>query len=124
MAAEALAMAREGEITIFAGETTVEVKGTGRGGRNQEAALASALHEAGGSSVFVAFGTDGVDGPTDAGGAMIDGSTAQRIRQGGLDPSVALAANDSHPALDAGGALIRCGPTGTNVADIWIVDRR
>ncbi|MGH8911302.1 MAG: MOFRL family protein, partial [Acidimicrobiia bacterium] len=82
------------------------------------------LQEADGSSAFVAFGTDGIDGPTDAAGAMIDGSTVRRIREGGLDPTVALAANDSHPALEAGGALIRCGPTGTNVADLWIVHRQ
>jgi hydroxypyruvate reductase len=94
------------------------------GGRNQEAALAAAMEVQGGTTMFAAFGTDGVDGPTDAAGALVDGLTTDRIRAGGVDPATALAANDSHPALDLARALIRCGPTGTNVADLWIVDRR
>jgi hydroxypyruvate reductase len=113
-----------GAIGVFSGETTVEVTGGGRGGRNQEAALAAALAIEGQDVVFVSFGTDGVDGPTDAAGAVVDGSTAERIRRAGIEPVEALAANDSHTALDAGDALIRTGPTGNNVADIWLVDRR
>lgn len=124
MATRALAAATAGEITVFSGETTVDVRGTGRGGRNQEAALAVALEEEGQSTMFAALGTDGVDGPTDAAGGLVDGATAARIRRGGIDPQAALAANDSYPALEAADALIRCGPTGTNVADLWIVDRR
>lgn len=78
----------------------------------------------GSESLFLAAGTDGIDGPTDAAGALIDGDTKARIEQAGIDPATALGNNDSHPALDAAGALIRIGPTGTNVADLWIVDRR
>lgn len=113
-----------GRIGIFAGETTVTVRGSGRGGRNQEAALAAALLVGGGEVAFLTFGTDGVDGPTDAAGAYVDAATFDNARQAGFDPVASLAANDSHPALDAAGALIRTGPTGINVADIWLVDRR
>ncbi len=116
--------ASEGRIVVLAGETTVEVRGGGKGGRNQEAALAAAKAIQGGSTMFTTLGSDGIDGPTDAAGAMVDGATAARIRACGIEPDDALAANDSHPALGAAGALIRCGPTGTNVADIWLVDRR
>lgn len=112
-----------GEIAVLAGETTVEVRGGGRGGRNQEAALAAAILIEDTPVVFASLGTDGVDGPTDAAGAIVDGSTARRIRQAGIDPEAALGDNDSYPALDAAGALIRCGPTGTNVADVWVVDK-
>ena len=123
-ARRALTDAAGGAITVMAGETIVEVRGGGLGGRNQEAALAAAMELQGGSTMFAAFGTDGIDGPTKAAGALVDGSTAGRIRAGGVDPATALAANDSHPALATARALIRCGPTGTNVADLWIVDRR
>lgn len=109
-----------GVVGIAAGETTVTVKGAGRGGRNQEAALAAALHLDGGEGCFGAFSTDGVDGPTDAAGAIVDGTTAVRIRAAGIDPQQRLAANDSYPALDAARALIRTGPTGTNVGDLWL----
>lgn len=113
-----------GAIGVFSGETTVEVTGGGRGGRNQEAALAAALAIDGQEVVFVSFGTDGIDGPTDAAGAVVDGSTAEHIRGAGIEPVEALSANDSYTALDAANALIRTGPTGNNVADIWLVDRR
>ncbi|MGA7270386.1 MAG: MOFRL family protein, partial [Acidimicrobiia bacterium] len=103
--------------------TTVEVTGAGSGGRNQEAALAAAMAVEGGEILFMAAGTDGVDGPTDAAGGLVDGSTIGLIETAGCDPAAALANNDSHHALEAGGALIRTGPTGTNVADLWIVDR-
>jgi len=123
-AAEALEAAPPGMVSVLAGETTVEVDGDGTGGRNQEAALAAALEMEDSPWLFVAFGTDGVDGPTDAAGAMVDGTTTETIRRSGIDPVAALADNDSHRALDAAGALIRCGPTGTNVADLWLVDKR
>lgn len=112
-----------GTIGAFSGETTVNVTGTGVGGRNQEAALAAALAIEGTSTIFAALGTDGVDGPTDAAGAVVDGSTAARIRAAGIDPDAALSNNDSHTALNAAGALLRPGPTGTNVADLWLIDR-
>lgn len=112
---------------VWGGETTVTVRGPGRGGRNQELALASAialdeLPGAGGVMV-VSLGTDGVDGPTDAAGAVVTGETAARSRALGLDPAAALSANDSHGffvALERAGVpcLIRTGPTGTNVGDV------
>ena len=123
-AIEALSATQPGRIGIFAGETTVTVRGSGRGGRNQEAALAAALELEDSGDRFVTFGTDGIDGPTDAAGAYVDGATATRIRAQGLDPETALADNDSHTALRAAAALLRPGPTGVNVADLWLVDRR
>ena len=106
-------------LTIGTGETTVVVTGDGRGGRNQHGALAAAIAIRGTPVVFGALGTDGVDGPTDAAGAVVDGGTAQRIEDAGFDPDRALENCDSHPALDAAYALVRTGPTGTNVADVW-----
>ena len=109
---------------VGGGETTVTVRGAGKGGRNQELALAFALDAAGGPLadrrdwVFLAAGTDGRDGPTDAAGGLVDASTVARIRSAGIDPAAALADNDSHHALDAAGALMRTGATGTNVADL------
>lgn len=107
-------------LVIGTGETTVVVTGDGIGGRNQHAALAAAIELEGADAVFGTLGTDGIDGPTDAAGAIVDGSTAERLRSAGVDPIAALARCDSHTALDAIGALIRTGPTGTNVADAWV----
>src|SRR5207245_1406374 len=70
-----------------------------------------------------AAGTDGVDGPTDAAGACVDGGTVARARARGFDPASALAATDSYPLLDATGDLLRTGPTGTNVADLVVALR-
>lgn len=120
----ALRAVGRGEVGVMAGETTVTVRGSGRGGRNQEAALSAAMAMEEGTDVFVTLGTDGIDGPTDAAGAYVDGATAGRIRAAGSDPVAALANNDSHSALDAAAALIRTGPTGINVADLWLIDRR
>jgi hydroxypyruvate reductase len=107
---------------LAAGETTVRVTGQGRGGRNQEVALAAAVALEGEGEVRVAsLGTDGVDGPTDAAGAWADADTARSGRARGLDPERALADNDSHPFHEAAGTLLRTGPTGTNVADLFVV---
>ncbi|MGI9585479.1 MAG: glycerate kinase type-2 family protein [Acidimicrobiia bacterium] len=125
-AQRAVAFVREcgGGITIATGETTVQVVGKGLGGRNQHAALAAAIEIDGkGSIAFAALGTDGIDGPTDAAGAIIDGLVAERLRSAGVNPAATLARCDSHPALDAAGALVRTGPTGTNVGDLWMVSR-
>lgn len=111
-------------LVVGTGETTVTVTGEGTGGRNQHGALAAALALEDREGVFGALGTDGVDGPTDAAGAVVDGATARAIRAAGIDPARALADCDSHPALDAAGALIRTGPTGTNVADVWVSYRK
>lgn len=112
--------AQPGIVSIAAGETTVAVGGSGSGGRNQHAALTVALAVEGTAAVFAALGTDGRDGPTDATGAIVDGGTAGRIREAGIDPAEALRSFDSHPALDAAGDLIRTGRTGTNVGDLWL----
>ncbi len=113
-----------GEVQIFAGETTVTVTGSGRGGRNQEAALAAAIEIEGRGVTFLAAGTDGIDGPTDAAGGIVDGETVRRGRALGLDAGEALDDNDAYPYLSATGDLIVTGPTGTNVADLWLVRKR
>ena len=113
----------DGEVLIFAGETTVTVKGTGRGGRNQEAAVAAALEIDGRNVTFLAGGTDGIDGPTDAAGGLVDGGTIDRGLAAKFDPFAALADNDTYPFLDAAGDLMIIGPTGTNVADLWLLRR-
>lgn len=107
---------------VAGGETTVTVTGTGRGGRNQELALAGAQTLEGLSDVLlVSFATDGTDGPTDAAGAVADGTTIARARDAGMDPVRYLAANNTYPCLDAIGDLIRTGPTNTNVNDLMLI---
>jgi len=103
---------------IAGGETTVAVRGAGQGGRNQEFALALAEPISGGAVAVLSAGSDGIDGPTDAAGAFVDGESSARAQAMGLDPSRALAANDSYGFFDRLGDLFRCGPTGTNVIDI------
>ncbi|HDJ29845.1 MAG TPA: DUF4147 domain-containing protein, partial [Candidatus Acetothermia bacterium] len=106
-------------LVLAAGETTVTVHGSGKGGRNQELALSAALGISGLSGVIIAsLGTDGRDGPTDAAGGMVDGETLDRLRAREIDPWDVLARNDSYTALGAVDALINTGPTGTNVADL------
>jgi len=107
---------------IAGGETTVTVRGRGRGGRCQEFALAAALAVRPGESLVVlAAGTDGTDGPTDAAGALIDGSTAGRGRAAGLDARRALDDNDSQTYLRTSGDLVMSGPTNTNLLDLYLV---
>ncbi len=106
---------------IFAGETTVTVRGAGTGGRNQELVLGAAVAMDGTPGMAVAsLGTDGVDGPTDAAGAVADGESIIKARALHLDPAATLAANDTHTFWKALGALVRTGPTGTNVMDIIV----
>ncbi|MDR7574434.1 MAG: glycerate kinase, partial [Armatimonadota bacterium] len=106
---------------LAGGETTVTVRGPGRGGRCQEFALAAAHAIRGRPRLLIgAFGTDGTDGPTDAAGAMADGTTVERARRVGLDPAAALAANDAYPFFSALGDLIVTGPTRTNVNDLYV----
>jgi glycerate 2-kinase len=116
------ALPRGHTVTIIAGgETTVNVFGDGKGGRNQEFALAAALELAGEEAMAVlAAGTDGIDGPTDAAGAYADGTTVARAASLGLDPGAHLENNDAYPFFEALGDLIVTGPTGTNVADLVI----
>jgi len=113
-------MTSPGSILVAAGETTVTIRGEGIGGRNQEAALAAALHIEGQDALFGAFGTDGIDGPTPAAGAIVDGETTSRARAVGVDLATALRNNDSHTALTALDETVVTGPSGTNVADLWI----
>jgi hydroxypyruvate reductase len=108
---------------ISSGETTVRVRGDGRGGRNQEFALALVGHLAAAPAAVVAsIGTDGIDGPTDAGGAVADSSTAARAAALGLaPPDTWLDRNDSYPYFERLGDLWKPGPTGTNVGDVQVL---
>jgi glycerate 2-kinase len=108
--------------TLLGGETTVTLRGTGRGGRNQELALRVAVALQGRAGWrFLSGGTDGRDGPTDAAGALVDGGTVARIRGAGGDVAALLANNDSYAALKLAGDLLITGGTGTNVADLQIL---
>ena len=114
---------KPGEVCIFAGETTVTVTGDGQGGRNQEAALAAAIEIEETNLTFLAAGTDGIDGPTEAAGAVVDGGTVTRGARSGLEARESLRRNDAFTFLDAAGDLLVTGSTGTNVADLWLVHR-
>jgi glycerate 2-kinase len=106
---------------LAGGELTLEVRGQGRGGRNQEFALVAARELAGVPGVvLLSAGTDGTDGPTDAAGAYADGDTWENARAGGLDPEQILTENDSYRLFDRLGDLLRTGPTGTNVNDLVV----
>ena len=115
----ALAIVAGGETTV-----TLQVK-HGKGGRNQEMALAFALaaerHALPGRWTFLSGGTDGRDGPTDAAGGIVDQETLVLIRQAGLDPQQMLDQHNAYPALLAADDLLTTGPTGTNVADLQIL---
>jgi hydroxypyruvate reductase len=123
--ARAVAFGATGDrvCVISSGETTVHVRGGGRGGRNQELAL-SALPVLAASSwptVLISVGTDGVDGPTDAAGAIADrDSLARAASADGPTVEAALAGNDSYSFFSRLGDLVRIGPTGTNVGDLQI----
>ncbi len=109
-------------LILAAGETTVTVRGNGKGGRNQELALSAALGISGLPGVIiVSLGTDGRDGPTDAAGGIVDGETVERMHARQIDPWDVLARNDAYTALHTVDALIRTGPTGTNVADLVMI---
>ena len=123
LAAIARTHAREGAYAYIAGgETVVQLKGKGRGGRNQELALAAAEGIAGLTNVAVfSVGSDGTDGPTDAAGGYVDGGTVAALAREGKSAAAALAENDAYPALNAVGGLIMTGPTGTNVNDVAVL---
>ena len=108
-------LVRQHGLVVAGGETTVNVKGNGKGGRNQEMALA-ALHESCGTLLFAS--TDGVDGSTDSAGAFMDGDVKKKASGEGLDPLCYLANNDSNSFFSQTGGLFKTGPTGTNVCDI------
>ncbi len=107
---------------LAAGETTVTVRGEGTGGRNQEFALALAplLGVFGRATAFASAGTDGIDGPTDAAGAIVDSSTLDRAMRVGVDWRSSLDANDAYHFFEPLGDLVRWGPTGTNVGDVQV----
>jgi glycerate-2-kinase len=113
-------------LVVAGGETTVKVNGAGKGGRNQEMALAflAELMNAAGSLEgihFLSAGTDGVDGPTDAAGAMICPGTADAARREGISPGTHLLDNDAYHFFEKAGGLIVTGPTGTNVCDTQLL---
>jgi len=109
---------------VASGETTVTVTGKGRGGRNQEfaLALAAALPRLGAHTAGASIGTDGIDGPTDAAGAVVDTTTVDRARAAGLpNPETYLANNNTYEFFDRLNDLIRTGPTSTNVGDLQVI---
>lgn len=107
---------------IAGGETVVKLTGSGKGGRNQELALAAAQEIADIPNVAVfSVGSDGTDGPTDAAGGYVDGGTVKNLAEQGVDIRQVLADNDSYHALQISGGLIITGPTGTNVNDVAVV---
>jgi glycerate-2-kinase len=107
---------------ICGGETTVTLRGKGRGGRNQEIALSAAMEIDGWPGLVVfSGGTDGNDGPTDAAGAVADGETVARAREMGLSAGEYLRENDSYSFFERLGDLVKTGPTGTNVMDVALI---
>ncbi|MFS4581379.1 glycerate kinase type-2 family protein [Phaeobacter sp. C3_T13_0] len=115
---------RDRTALIFGGETTVQLTGSGLGGRNQELALHVARlgrKSLRGRWTFLTGGTDGRDGPTDAAGGIVDGNTWQRIYDKGANPEDLLSNNDSNTALSMAGDLLKTGGTGTNVADVQVM---
>jgi len=125
---EAAARAARGQsgplCVLAAGEMTVRVAGTGKGGRNQECALAMArgLETVGTAVAAASIGTDGVDGPTDAAGGIVDSTTLARAEAADTGPPERyLEDNNSYVFLDELGDLIRTGPTNTNVGDLQVI---
>ncbi len=113
----------QGKICLISGgETTVTVRGNGLGGRNTELALVFAERIKGMQGItLLSAGTDGTDGPTDAAGAIVDGSTIGRAEAAGINSSDYLKNNDSYNFFKAAGGLFITGPTGTNVMDLQII---
>jgi len=108
---------------VSSGETTVRVTGNGKGGRNQEFVLATVepLASAATMVALASVGTDGIDGPTDAAGALADDATMQRAAAAGLTAGAFLSDNNAYAFFDALGDLIHTGPTGTNVGDLQVI---
>jgi hydroxypyruvate reductase len=107
---------------IAGGETVVKLTGAGKGGRNQELALAAAAGIDGMENVCVfSIGSDGTDGPTDAAGGWVDGTTAGKLRDMGITIPEVLKNNDAYHALEKTGGLVITGPTGTNVNDVAVL---
>ena len=106
---------------LAGGETVVHLTGHGLGGRNQELALAAADGIAGMNACVFSVGSDGTDGPTDAAGGYVDGSSRDCLKEKGIHISDVLMANDAYHALEKCGGLIKTGATGTNVNDISVL---
>lgn len=107
---------------IAGGETVVRLTGNGKGGRNQEIALSAAIGLDGlDQCALFSLGSDGTDGPTDAAGGYVDGSTIRKLRSLSLDAYAALENNDAYPTLQAVDGLLMTGPTGTNVNDVTVL---
>jgi glycerate 2-kinase len=107
---------------VAGGETTVTLRGTGKGGRNQELALGAVKKMAGlPDAILVGLATDGGDGPTDAAGAVVTGQTLDEARQAGLDPEAFLRENNAYRFFEALGDLLRPGPTRTHVNDLAFI---
>ena len=125
VAAAYAAMARQttGPVCLISGgEPTVTMRGKGKGGRNQEFALAAAIALADARHIVaLSAGTDGTDGPTDAAGAIVDGETLGRAEKLGFSAGQYLEENNAYPLLEAVGDLLKTGPTGTNVMDIQLM---
>ena len=122
LALEAKKQMGSGRVALIAGgETVVKLTGTGKGGRNQELALSAAQELDGQENVCLfSIGSDGTDGPTDAAGGFVDGTTATVLREQGICISDVLGNNDAYHALEKSGGLIFTGPTGTNVNDVAV----
>ena len=122
VAAEAHSLPRP-LCVISSGETTVTVRGQGRGGRNQEFTLAmgATLDALGDRVAAASIGTDGIDGPTDAAGAIVDSSTLSRAQIAGLSPDAFMNDNNTYAFFERLGDLIKTGPTATNVGDLQVI---
>lgn len=118
---ESIIKVKNPSALILGGETTVTVKGSGIGGRNQEVALSAIPGVSGLNCVLAALGTDGIDGPTDAAGAIIDGTSLERSISKNLDVETYLESNNAYVFFKELGDLIFTGPTGTNVNDITLI---
>jgi hydroxypyruvate reductase len=128
LAGELSALTQRPLCIIASGETTVTVVGQGRGGRNQEFAFALAralprvLSRLGAHAAAASIGTDGIDGPTDAAGAIVDASTFTRAHAAGIaDPDAYLNDNNTYEFFNTVNDLIRTGPTSTNVGDLQVI---
>lgn len=113
----------ERKALVFFGESTVKVTGDGLGGRNQEIALrmAKQLKDYDQSIVFLSAGTDGIDGPTDMAGAVVDQKTYEEAKSNGINPDEYIEKNDSYHFFEKAGGHIKTGPTGNNVMDIQVI---
>ncbi|MBL7699917.1 MAG: glycerate kinase [Chitinophagaceae bacterium] len=118
---KASSLRRKKICMIAGGETTVKVKGTGKGGRSQQFALTAAVALKNSSEItLLAAGTDGSDGPTDAAGAFADSNTYARAKEQGLDAQAFLENNDAYHFFERTGDLLKTGPTNTNVMDVIV----